>query len=542
MSLPPLMTSRRRAALFGLVLNGFLQAAASLGIVGVVDAVVSSEASSPSPPMLLAATSVGLGVALFALRVLQRRQGEGFALDYVREIRVSLVEHLLSVPTTQEKTSFGLAMTRLITDLSAIKSWLADGVASLFVSGPSTVLILVGAFWLAPTVAPYLAAAVTMWLAMAIATLPFLRRAIRESRRHRGRLAAHLGHTILSHVTLSHFGRSGPTMRKTETMSETLNQTIVERATWSGVVRAASDLVTPLIVAAVITATLLQSHSMNASDLSILLLLAGLTVSQLAHLARAADYRLAFLESRRRIASALSVDLPADPESPTPLPRSSCGRAIGVEIRASPADAPAVYYAPAGTVVTLYGSTPAIRSAVLAAIAGLADSPYVRVTLDEIALHDVSRRDRRRAITLVSPVIPLTCGTVKENIAIGALSKASAQDIAEIAESCGLQDNGMLDHRITAPLSIDPFLAARIRAARALARGASIVLVDDTALIEDKELLAAFLSRALSRGITVIISCAGPNLVPGVHHAWSLEKEKEKAHSKSIFPNSACAA
>ncbi|TIN06192.1 MAG: hypothetical protein E5Y59_18110 [Mesorhizobium sp.] len=58
----------------------------------------------------------------------------------------------------------------------------------------------------------------------------------------------------------------------------------------------------PVIVVILVAYAFSGRPAILVGDLSTLLLLAGLTVGQLSDLARAADYRLAYVESRRRIA------------------------------------------------------------------------------------------------------------------------------------------------------------------------------------------------------------------------------------------------
>ncbi|TIM76348.1 MAG: ABC transporter ATP-binding protein, partial [Mesorhizobium sp.] len=291
MPLPGILIGTRLVALAVLVAIGFAKAATSLALVAIVGAAVSGEPQPLGQGRLIVA-SLSLGIALFALGVMQRRQGAAFALDYVREVRRLLVEQLFALPPGAGRTGLGLVMTRLVTDLSAIKSWLADGVASLFVAGPSVVLIVLGAFWLAPGVAPFL---------------------LRESRRRRGRLAGRLGDIVVARAAFAHFGKSGTSTRKIDRMSEALNMWLVRRAGWSGAARASSDFVMPVIVVILVAYAFSGRPAMLVGDLSTLLLLAGLTVGQLSDLARAADYRLAYVESRRRIASILARPVPADP-------------------------------------------------------------------------------------------------------------------------------------------------------------------------------------------------------------------------------------
>lgn len=512
MRLPRILTAARLGALSVLVANGFAQAAASLALVAVVGATPGANGVGHQGWITVGA-SLALGITLFVLRVMQRRQGAAFALGYVREVRGRLVEQLFALPPTASRTRVGLVMTRLITDLSAMRSWLADGIAAFFVAGPSVILMGLGAFWLAPDIAPFLLAGILVWSAVTLLVLPFLNRAIRESRRRRGRLAGRLGDVVLARTTLSHFGKSGSALRKIDRMSELLNAWLVRRATWSGGARAASDLVVPIAIALLAASMLAGNPTIPAADLSTLLLLAGLTVAQLSELARAADYRLAHIQSRRRIAALLAMPTVSDPVDPIPLPRSRVGRQLRVERRSPDGRPPCILEAPPGAAVQLRTGAPDACSSFLAAIAGFEENDDVAVFLDDIPLAKVSQRDRRRTVTLLSPAIPLIRGTVAENIVIGAPSATSQASIAAVASLCGLAADFAAQRgamRLEAPHGINSMQAARIRAARALVRSAAVLLIDDGDVCKDRDLFAAVLAHARAAHAVVIVACDVP--------------------------------
>ncbi|NGO55210.1 ABC transporter ATP-binding protein [Allomesorhizobium camelthorni] len=527
MRLPAILTGVRLAALAVLIAIGFAQAATSLALVAIVGAAVSGEGPALGQGWLIVTASLSLGIALFALRVMQRRRGAAFALDYVREVRGLLVEQLFALPPAAGQTGLGLIMTRLITDLSAIRSWLADGVASLFVAGPSVVLIVLGAFWLAPQVAPFLLSGVFVWSIICLIALPFLHRAIRESRRRRGRIAGRLGDIVVARAAYAHFGKSGPTTRKIDRMSEALNSWLVRRAGWSGAARASSDFVMPVIVAFLAAFAFSGRPAMLVGDLSTLLLLAGLTVGQLADLARAADYRLAYIESRRRIASILARPVLADPVNPIPLPRSAAGRRLHIEFHCPHGKPPNVLEAAPGASILLRGDTPEARSAFFSNIAGFEENSGLAIFLDDISVNKISRRDRRRAITLLSPAIPLVRGTMVENIALGAPSATLQQEIIATASVCGLAVDGASEssQRRLKPAHVSAMQAARIRAARALVRSAAVLLIDDIDVCKDRDLLAAVLARARAGQTIVIVSCEAAIAGIEFDDTWLLDGE-----------------
>lgn len=506
MGLPRVMTARRRGAFTLLVAIGFAQAAVSLGLVVIVREASNEAFAAAAATGMLALAALGLGFFLFALRIVQKRQGEALALGYTAEVRVNLVEQIFAMPAESSKTRLGLMMTRLITDLSAIKNWLAEGLASLFVALPSVSTIVVGAFFLAPSVAPYLLVGVVVWAAATVLAIPFLGRAIRESRKRRGRMSARLGDIVLARATLAHFGRGGPTVRRVERMSESLNAALVARAGWSGTARAASDLALPAIVASLMAIALTRMPAVAPRDLGILLLLSGLVVAQLADLARAADYRLAFREAWRRLSDILDQPVVGDPEDPVALPRAVGGRTLKVSFHTPGTCGERSFEAKAGAVVAVTGGAEADRSAFLRAIAEPSSRIDLAIQLDDIALSRVTRRDRRRAITLVSPSLPLIRASILDNIAIGAPSGTPHREIARIAHLAGLDLAANPDPAPLDPARVDPRLAGAIRAARALLRGAAVIAVDDPDLCRNASLLSAFVAEAAARRAVVVLA------------------------------------
>lgn len=267
---------------------------------------------------------------------------------------------------------------------------------------------------------------------------------------------------------------------------------------------------------------------MPAADFSTLLLLAGLTVGHLSDLARAADYRLAYAESRRRIASILAMPVLRDPDDPIPLPRSAAGRQLRVELDDANGKPSHVLTAAPGALIALCGSTPAARSAFFSRVAGLEEDSGFAAFLDDIPLLKTSRRDRRRAVTLLSPAIPLVRATMIDNIAIGAPSATAREEIDAIASLCGLaadtarQCGQMREEPAPGPC---PMQAARIRGARALARSAVVLLIDDVEVCRDQDLLAAVLAYARAAHTTVIVSCeAAPEGIQ-FDDTWLLDSE-----------------
>ncbi|TIQ88052.1 MAG: ABC transporter ATP-binding protein [Mesorhizobium sp.] len=151
-----------------------------------------------------------------------------------------------------------------------------------------------------------------------------------------------------------------------------------------------------------------------------------------------------------------------------------------------------------GASILLGGDTPEARSALFSSIAGFEENSGPAIFLDDVPVDKISQRDRRRAITVLSPEIPLVRATMVDNIALGAPSATSQEEIIATASLCGLTVDGPPEssqERLEPP-HVSAMQAARIRAARALVRSAAVLLIDDIDVCKDRDLLAAVLARA----------------------------------------------
>ena len=96
-------------------------------------------------------------------------------------------------------------------------------------------------------------------------------------------------------------------------------------------------------------------------------------------------------------------------------------------------------HVPAGQTVALVGATGAGKSTLAKLIARFYDVTEGAVRLDGVDLRDLSRKDLRRAIVMVTQEAYLFSGTVADNIALGR-PDASEDDIVRAAQAVGAHD------------------------------------------------------------------------------------------------------
>lgn len=530
---PLRLMSRRRGLKLGLLLlNGMLQAAASLAIAATGSALLDAQGGTIVnliTPALVAATpgavpwAMGGGLilgsaVLVGLRILQRRSAEAFALDYVHELRSALFKHVLALPKSNPKLRYGLVMTRILNDMSAVKLWLAYGLASLLVS-IAVLLPVVGFLAFAyPPLAVGVIPGIGIWALIVMMSASPLRRAIRESRRQRGRLAAFAGSALASRLALQHFGRSGPTIRAIERRSDRLNAALIRRATHSGLLRSAGELLYPTMILATAGFIGTGGAAVDTSLLGFGFVLTGLLAIQLNGAAQAVDYRLAHIEAMRRIEAILSEPTVGcrERQAEATIPRTQRGKGLRLEIdqvlpregtrKNEVQQAFAINVEP-GETIRVDSQDVTTRSRLFAMIAGLEEVDTGDIRIAGISIHDADLRWWRRTVTLISPSIPLVRGSFDDNVLLGAPSSTTEAFLMEVKTLFGLDvDDSVLTTDIRDDTHVDPSILARLRAARGLMRSASVVLIDDPDVQDTADILEPLLAALTLRGATVLIN------------------------------------
>ncbi len=503
MTLPKIFKGTRRKLFLCLVLNGFVQAVLGLAAVAAFDRFHASGYKQGTSVAVL----MGLAAGLYLSRVLQRRHGEIFALDYVNETRLALLEKVLSLSDTARGAGIGLVTTRLSADLLALKNWLSEGLANSIVQGVTLAMLLAGAAFLYPAVAVVLACVVLPWaFAMTLLRLP-LKKAIGSARKQRGRLASLAGEQVMSRLTLAHFGRTTQALKAVSKRADALALPLIRRATFSEAMRASTEWALP--VASLAALWMLGTGGGTAiPPAAPLLMLLGMTSALLAGLSRSIDLNLAHQLAVERFSATLGATS-VDPSAAVPPSEIQRGKPVEFEIEWTEASGTVTRFSvPPGSVVALAGGTPEQRGGVLAAIARLRDDSRLTVTIASQSASRISIRDWRRIVTLSSPRLPLIRDTLGKNLAIGAPSGTADETILGLARIFGLASGSEDLNAAIEPGHVTVPRALAIRLCRSLMRNASVILLDETASASDLPLIDRFLELARQRHTSVITSGA----------------------------------
>lgn len=518
MSFPRVLSRRRRALVAQLVANGLAQAGAALIGARSLHAAIAG-APDPHEVGALAAS----GAALLALRVHAGAVAERLGQDYVTRVRLRIFEATAARPAHAAPARAGLALTRVITDLSSLRRWVSDGIARSIVAA----VTLAGAFVVLAKAHPAASLAlggVSLGCAAAAAALaPLLRANVREARRRRGRLANNLGEKLLAARTVRQLGRTDAELARVRTHSGWLRDALVRRARAAEAIAALPDLATPLALATWIA---LRGAS-EPGELAAGALVLGVLGGALRDLARALEHRIAFAEGRRRIAELLAAPRLTEKRRPKelrgngPLALELTGVAVAGRLE------PVTFTAKPGERVLVTGPAGSGKSTLLALAARWLDPDAGELRLDGRPLRALSLDAVHEAVQLVSPELPLLRGSVADNVGYGA-SDDDADWVEAVAIACGLADDPALGDGLATRVeergaNLSAGLRARIALARAVAARPRLLLVDDPAFATDARARDA-LERVLALHSVTALVVASSVAPAGFANVWSLAK------------------
>jgi ABC-type multidrug transport system fused ATPase/permease subunit len=284
----------------------------------------------------------------------------------------------------------------------------------------------------------------------------------------------------------------------------------------------------PLAIAALVFLAGVEGTARSSGELVVTLLLFGMFTAPVRDLAQAWDYRMSFLEGRRRIEQILSIPRLRQSSRALPLPGDG---PIGVAFRdvevkgvlkgVTAAAAP-------GDRVLVTGVTGSGKSTLLALAARLFDPDAGEVTYDGTPLRKVELASVESEVRLVSPELPLLQGSVGENISYGADARAS-EWLERVAHWCGLDASCEalprgLDTRVEEKGGNLPAgLRARVALARALAARPRLLLIDDPLFAVDPEALASLRSALRHSEATCLLVGSDGAALPHINRVWRLD-------------------
>lgn len=435
--LPPLWAGRRRRHLTLLALTGVAQAAiAGLGAHLLIRAIGTPGAEPVALLVgLLATAAVGVG----ALRMLERVVAERVSQDYVHQLRIGLVRASLE----HGSTNLGVAVARTTNDLSAVRTWVSQGVVPLAVGVP----YLGGALLALIVIDPLLGLTLAVPLAVLALTMRrFLAAALtrsRQVRRVRGRLAGHVADTVLAAVAIRSAGGLQRELRRVERLSRQLGEAAISRARSGGALRGAAAATSGLASASAVGLGMV-AH-LPAAEIAAALTIVGLLSTPIHDLGRVAEFRQTYLAACHVLGPVLS-DLALD-RSPVVTPEAAergrstgpaRGRVVISGVVAGTLAMPQLEAGPGDRVHVSTGSS-ALDSEVLRSLVSFGDLAPGQATVSGVDLGVASPLDIRHLVGFAARGMMLTRSSVARTVAYRTAG-TPGDDVTDTLRRVGLQD------------------------------------------------------------------------------------------------------
>ena len=490
--LPVLLRGRRKLRLWLLLAIGLVQSllavVVALSVKHAFDQLM-GQGHDESGGAITASIALGALALGAVLRWREFLVAERLAQSYVHAVRVAVFRHALRLGEAGlAQTSRSAVLLRFTGDLSALRLWISRGLSRGLVAMTSIAITLIALLVVDPFIGLAVAASVALTGLSALALGPALDKATRKVRSRRTRMLKHTQERLNRISFVETLGDSTRERRLLAKKSDDLAAASVDRASVIGILRAVGEAGAAVSsLGAFLVGAVLAGYSLVTPGAVVAaMLLAGLLGPRLHDATRAFEYwtgarvsiekQQAFLAlrplGRRRGSSAHSKRLP---QADGRLQLRNVGyrnQIHGVSLALAPSDRCWLPGGAHGDALTL-----------LRLAAGVLQPTKGRVTLDDINLRDLHRRDTRRHVALVSGDFVLFDGPLRDGLTygIGASRAASLETFIDGNGLTGLiaeLPNG-LDHRVHDG-------DRRITAARCLVfglirarlAGARIILID----------------------------------------------------------------
>ena len=511
MSLPKVLSGKRRIRFAYLVANGVCQAATAVGMALLVKQGFDSLVTAREPLTLQSAVTFGGGLVLMIaltawLRWRSQLDAELLGQSYIHAVRMTLFQHIARIGADGvRQMSRGAIVLRFIGDLTALRQWVSLGLARLTVSGLAALLAVGALSFVEPVVAMAVAVAVIVALILALAIGPRLRVRTRETRRRRGRLAAMLNDRVAHIGVVEAFGQEQKELKRFGRLSRRLRGALVQRARVVGLLRALSEASGSLASACALLVGALQVSLGQASPGAVVaaMVVSGLLAPRLQDLGRVYEYWNGALIAREKQAQLLALEAVGRPQrgdGGEPL-RDGPGQieldglALGTlfdgfDARVEP-----------GERLAIVGPNGAGKSTLLRVLAGILEPDTGSVRLDGQDIATLRWEDLRRAFAIVSPDLPLLRGSLRFNLTYGA-TEQSQESLAPLLSALGLDrlvarlPRGLESRISESGEGLSTGERARITLARALLTGARVLLLDEADANLDRD-AGALLERVL---------------------------------------------
>ncbi|AIT60888.1 ABC transporter permease [Corynebacterium doosanense CAU 212 = DSM 45436] len=391
--------------------------------------------------VLVIVSVLGVGGARWMERVAAEELGQ----DYVFEQRRRLVTS--AIADADYSGSLGVTVTRASNDLSAVRNWVALGVAALVTGVPLIVVVLAALLFLDPVIG----LAVTVPLALVAAAVPVLARITfdraRTLRRQRGRMSAKVADTVLAGESVRASGAVSRELRAIDRGSDKVVAAAIDRAWITGLTRALTATAASACTVVVVLASVLGLA--EPATVASTLMLLGILAGPVTDLGRVIEYRQNYLAATRILAPLLSRadDLReqererenAWPEEPVPDVAAVGVRGLVVDDRLLPD-----LRARPGDRIRMVSADPHQIRATVATLSSL-DAEEV-LSIGGLDFGRAPGKVRRELVGVASDSVPLERGSVARLTGFRAPG-VSTEELRDVLDRVGLTQTIARDER-----------------------------------------------------------------------------------------------
>lgn len=389
-----------------------------------------------------------LGVGLLAcvllsasLRGAERTSSEKLGQDYVTEVRGTLFRHLTTVPARElGRRNSGDMLMKFVGDLSALRLWVALGLARLTVAGVAIMLALGALAFMNLRMGLAVGTALLVGGLLTLAVTPWMLRTAKVSRRRRSRLTGEVTERLTQVAVVQAAGQERRESRRMGRHSARVATAMVDQARASGAARAIAE---GTAVAASATALLVGGAEVLAGRSTPGTVVAGVGVAgllagYLRDLGRVAEYAARAKVARAAVRRFLAIPpLPSRPDAPDIRIEHGLVEVRGVSLNGALTDVTVT--AMPGQTVAIVGPNGAGKSTLTAVVSRLVDPEEGSVLIDGQDVSHHSLNSVRRAVGISSPSLPLLSGSMRRNVTYR-LPGVDPEELERVSRLCDLDE------------------------------------------------------------------------------------------------------
>lgn len=436
-----------RKKLFALLLLlSFMQVGFAIIAAALLDKVFASF-GQPTPINAQAGVQIGLSFAAIGLCEFGRRwTTEALGLDFAQAVRLALYERHLRKPFRGAKErSRGNVLLPFVGDLTALRTWWADGVAR----GSSAIFIAASlCFYLLMTEAALGLAMIALCLGsvalIALCSRPYAR-ATQQQRQARGVMTGLISDRIAAAHTVYALGGLQREINLVKAKIGTMNSASLQRARWSGGMRAIAA-VAPLsgtFFALMVVGSVTSTDATSGQGVVGSLLFVGLLGACIADVVRANELAIPGRIAHKRIEGRLSEIAPLRVGGASKTMAVSDKIGIPLAIR----NLREIGWSKGFSTEAVDGEVILIESqfgpgvmTILSLVAGIQRPLRGQVKVLGYAAHRLPQKVRREAVGFASRATPLLQSSLANNLLYRLRDPARQTKVIELMKVTGLGD------------------------------------------------------------------------------------------------------